>query len=149
MRALVRLSRDLTRSPTISHDLPRPPTTSRDLPWPPAASRRYAKRSVVTAFAFSAVFPLALLQNLHYLRYTSTVAVCMVLYVVACLAIHLGASWGVHPGGAYGSVIRGTWVAPAEGTWLLRIEANCDVPFCAFCLHVLRSFSPSSHGAGG
>ena len=49
----------------------------------------------------------------------------------ACLATNLGASFGVHPGGAYGSVLRGTWVAPAGGAWLLRIDANCDVPFCA------------------
>ena len=49
----------------------------------------------------------------------------------ACLATHLGATFGVHPGGAYGSVLVGTWVAPAEGAWLLRIDANCDVPFCA------------------
>ncbi len=48
-----------------------------------------------------------------------------------CLAKQLGASFGVHPGGAFGSVLRGTWVAPAAGAWLLRIDANCDVPFCA------------------
>ena len=56
----------------------------------------------------------------------------------ACLAIVLGsASFGVHPGGAYGSVLRGTWVAPAGGAWLLRIDANCDVPFCALPICVL------------
>ena len=49
----------------------------------------------------------------------------------ACVASNLGTSFGVHPGGAYGSVLRGTWVAPAEGVWLLRIDANCDVPYCA------------------